>query len=163
MIYAANIAESDLTDPSKNSYFRAMQDVAKNEKAKLVVFCAELESQIAQLSPEDRGAMLQEMGLQESGLDRIIKVTFDALGLITYITTGEIETRAWTIHKGTPANEAAGEIHSDIQKGFIRAEVVTYGDFMRLGRQGAKEAGLARFEGRQYLVQDGDIIFFYHN
>jgi hypothetical protein len=107
--------------------------------------------------------MLCEMGLTQSGLDQIIKTSFEILGLITYITTGEMETRAWTIPKGATAQEAAGEIHTDIQKGFIRAEVITFDDFMKYGRTGAKEAGLARFEGKTYQVQDGDIILFYHN
>jgi GTP-binding protein YchF len=163
MIYAANIAESDLTQPQNNPHFRAMQDVATQEGARLVVFCAELEAQISQLDPEERAAMLCEMGLTQSGLDQIIKTSFEILGLITYITTGEMETRAWTIPKGATAQEAAGEIHTDIQKGFIRAEVITFDDFMKYGRTGAKEAGLARFEGKTYQVQDGDIILFYHN
>lgn len=163
MIYAANIAEADLGNPQANPHFCAMQAVANREHAQLVVFCAELEAQIAQLAENERLEMLQGMGLQESGLQRIIKITFTTLGLLTFITTGEMETRAWTIRQGTTAQQAAGEIHSDIERGFIRAEVITYDDFMRLGRVGAKEAGLARFEGRNYLVQDGDIILFYHN
>lgn len=163
MIYAANIAESDLLNPSENPHYRAMQEVAQKEGARLVVFCAELEAQIAQLDAEERASMLEEMGLKQSGLDQIIKTSFEILGLITYITTGEVETRAWTIRKGSTAQEAAGEIHSDIQRGFIRAEVITFDDFMKLGRTGAKEAGLARFEGKTYQVQDGDIILFYHN
>lgn len=163
MIYAANVAESDLGNLEANAHYKQMQQVAESEKATLVVFCAELEAQIAQLPIQERKEMLLGMGLQESGLDRIIKIAFDTLGLITFITTGEIETRAWTIRKGTPANEAAGKIHTDIQKGFIRAEVITFDDFMRLGRQGAKDAGLARFEGKTYQVKDGDIILFFHN
>jgi GTP-binding protein YchF len=163
MIYAANISEDDLKDPSKNVHIEAIKRKAEVEGACLLVFCAELEAQIAELELQERQLMLEEMGLKESGLERIIKAAFSTLGLITFITTGEMETRAWTIAKGSNAQEAASEIHSDIARGFIRAEVITYHDFMTLGRQGAKDAGLARFEGRQYLVQDGDIILFYHN
>lgn len=163
MIYAANIAEEDLANPMANPYVHAMSAQAKKEGARILVFCAELEAQISELDPQERSVMLHELGLKESGLDQIIKMGFETLGLITFITTGEMETRAWTIIRGALAQEAAGEIHSDIARGFIRAEVVTYDDFMKLGRQGAKDAGLARFEGKQYIVQDGDIILFYHN
>ena len=123
-----------------------------------------IEEEISRLDEKDAKEFLESLGLKESGLDRLIREAFSLLDLITYITTGEIETRAWTIHKGTPAAEAAGKIHSDIEKGFIRAEVVSYEDMIRYkGRVGAREVGKARSEGREYIVQDGDVILFFHS
>ena len=125
---------------------------------------AKIEEEIAKLEPGDAKEFLECLGLKESGLDRLIRGAFRLLDLITYITTGEIETRAWTIQKGTGAAEAAGKIHSDLEKGFIRAEVVTYEDMVKYrGRVGAKEAGKARSEGREYVVEDGDVVLFFHN
>ncbi len=126
--------------------------------------CARIEEEISQLDAKDALEFLSSLGLKESGLDRLIKEAFSLLGLITYITTGDIETRAWTIQKGTTASVAAGKIHSDIEKGFIRAEVISYDDMIKYkGRVGAREAGKARFEGKDYIVQDGDVILFFHN
>ncbi|PIS00996.1 MAG: redox-regulated ATPase YchF [Chlamydiae bacterium CG10_big_fil_rev_8_21_14_0_10_35_9] len=163
VLYVANVSESDLPSMD-NEYVRRLQEYAKQENSSVVTICAKIEEEIAQLSPEESQEFLQEVGLSESGLQRLTKAAFQLLGLATFITTGEIETRAWTIKKGTNAAEAAGKIHSDIEKGFIRAEVITYQDMLTYqSRAKAKEAGKARSEGRDYIVKDGDVILFYHN
>lgn len=163
VLYVANVAENDL--PSmENPLVKRVRDFAAKEGSTVVPVCARLEEELSHLLAEEGKEYLESLGLQESGLERVIKAAFDLLGLITFITTGEIETRAWTIHKGMTASEAAGKIHSDIEKGFIRAEVVSYEDMIRYkGRVGAREAGKARSEGRNYIVQDGDVILFFHN
>ena len=163
VLYVTNVSEQDL--PSmENALVAKVRDYAAAQGNKVVPICARLEEELSQLSEEDSIAYLHSLGLTESGLDRLIKAAFDLLGLITFITTGEIETRAWTIRKGMTAAQAAGKIHSDIEKGFIRAEVVSYEDMIRYkGRVGAREAGKARSEGRDYIVKDGDVILFYHN
>ncbi|MBS0635349.1 MAG: redox-regulated ATPase YchF [Verrucomicrobia bacterium] len=163
VLYAANVSESDLPE-MENEYVKMVRDYAAKEGNKVITICAKLEEEIAQLPKEERKEFLESLGLKESGLQRLVKASFDMLGLITFLTTGEIETRAWTIHKGIPAVEAAGKIHTDIQKGFARAEVIAYDDFVQYnGRVGAKEAGKARYEGRDYIVKDGDVIIFLHN
>jgi ribosome-binding ATPase YchF (GTP1/OBG family) len=147
-----------------NHLVRKVREYAEAEGNSIIPICAKLEEEIAQLPPEERQDFLSTLGMEESGLQRLIKTSFHMLGLCTYLTTGEIETRAWTIHQGTPAFEAAGKIHTDIQKGFIRAEVVSFEDIVSYkGRQGAREAGKLRVEGRDYIVQDGDVILFLHN
>jgi GTP-binding protein YchF len=163
VLYATNVSEQDL--PSmENKYVQAVRAYAAKEGNVVVPICARLEEEVAQLSPEEAREYLATLGLKETGLDRLIKAAFEMLGLITYITTGEIETRAWTIQRGTNAQEAAGKIHTDLQKGFIRAEVVTYEDFVAYqSRAAVKEAGKARSEGKEYLVKDGDVILFFHN
>ncbi len=162
-LYVANVAE-DCLPSLENEHVKKVQEFAKAEGSLVVPICAKLEEEVAQLSEEDAKAFLQDLGLAETGLNRLIKASFSMLDLITYLTTGEIETRAWTISKGTPADEAAGKIHSDIQKGFIRAEVVSYDDMVTYhGRVGAREAGKARSEGRDYVVKDGDVILFFHH
>lgn len=163
VLYIANVGENDL--PSmENAHVKRVREYAASHSASVVPICARLEEELSQLSESESLEYLRSLGLQQSGLDRLIKSTFDLLGLITFLTTGEIETRAWTIHKGTTAAGAAGKIHSDIEKGFIRAEVVSYEDMVRYkGRVGAREAGKARSEGRDYIVQDGDVILFYHH
>lgn len=163
VLYVANVAESDL--PSmENDFVRKVREYAHAEGNEVITICARLEEEIAQLDETERKTFLEDLGLQESGLQRLIRTSFSMLGLITYLTTGEIETRAWTISKGTNAAEAAGKIHSDIQRGFIRAEVVAYNDMVAYhGRVGAREAGKARSEGREYIVNDGDVILFMHN
>jgi ribosome-binding ATPase YchF (GTP1/OBG family) len=141
-----------------------VREYALKEGSRVVAICAKLEEEISQLEESDAQEFLQSLGLKESGLDRLIREAFNLLDLITYITSGEIETRAWTIRRGTTAVEAAGKIHSDIEKGFIRAEVVSFDDMIKYnGRVGAREAGKARSEGKEYIVQDGDVILFYHN
>lgn len=163
VLYATNVDENAL--PSmENALVQRVREFAEKEGNKVVPICAKLEEELAQLSDEEATEFLKTVGVDETGLNRLIKSSFEMLELITYITTGEIETRAWTIKKGTGAAEAAGKIHSDIQKGFIRAEVVSFEDMVSCkGRVGAKEQGKARSEGREYIVKDGDVILFYHN
>lgn len=163
VLYATNVSESSL--PSmENQYVQKVREYAEKEGNRVIPICAKLEEELIQLSDVEGTEFLQSLGLKETGLNRLIKAAFETLGLITYITTGEIETRAWTITKGTNAQEAAGKIHTDIQKGFIRAEVVSFQDMVTYkGRVGAKEAGRARSEGKEYIVQDGDVILFFHN
>jgi len=163
VLYATNVSEASL--PSmENAYVAQVRAFAEKEGNKVVPICAKLEEELGGLSEQEALEFLHSLGLKETALNRLIKSAFEMLGLITYITTGEIETRAWTIQKGTTAQEAAGKIHTDIQKGFIRAEVVTYADMITYkGRVGAREAGKARSEGKDYIVQDGDVILFFHN
>ncbi len=163
VLYAANVPEDTL--PSmENEYVSMVRAYAEKEKNSVVTICAKLEEEIAQLTEEEAKEFLQSLGVADTGLGRLIKASFAMLDLITYLTTGEQETRAWTIQRGTPANEAAGKIHTDIQKGFIRAEVVSYNDMVKYdGRVGARESGKARSEGKEYVVQDGDVILFFHN
>lgn len=163
VLYVANVAESDVPHMD-NEYVRMVKKFAEAEGNYVIPVCAKIEEEIAQLPTNEQAEYLQSLGLSDSGLHRLIKSSFDMLGLITFLTTGEMETRAWTIRKNTPAVEAAGEIHTDIQKGFVRAEVITYDDFVKYeGRNGAKEAGKVRFEGRDYIVRDGDVILFMHH
>ncbi|KIC75874.1 GTP-dependent nucleic acid-binding protein EngD [Neochlamydia sp. TUME1] len=163
VIYATNVSENDLPD-MENPYVKRVRDYAAAEGNVVISICARIEEEIAQLNLSERQQFLDSLGLQESGLQRLIRASYEMLGLISYITTGEIETRAWTINRGTSAAEAAGKIHSDIQKGFIRAEVVSYEDMVTYkGRVAAREAGKARSEGREYVVKDGDVILFMHN
>lgn len=163
VLYAANVSE-DCLPSLENPLVEKVRQFAKEEGSIVVPICAKLEEEVGQLSEQEAKEFLQTLGLEETGLNRLIKASFSLLGLITYITTGEIETRAWTIAKGTPANEAAGKIHTDLQKGFIRAEVVSYEDMVQYGgRVGAKEQGKARSEGKEYIVKDGDVILFFHN
>jgi GTP-binding protein YchF len=163
VLYVTNVSEASL--PSmENNLVKAVREYAAKEGNLVIPICAKLEEELSQLSPEEAQEYLHSLGIQETGLTRLIRAAFATLGLITYITSGEIETRAWPILQGTPAQEAAGKIHSDIQKGFIRAEVVSFSDMMHYkGRVGAREAGKARSEGKDYLVQDGDVVLFYHN
>lgn len=163
VLYAANVAEGDL--PSyENEYVKQVQDYAAQEGSEVVPICASLEAEVTQLDESERKEMLESLGLQESGLVRLIKASFQLLGLITYLTTGPEETRAWTITHGMSAPEAAGKIHTDIQKGFIRAEVIKFEDMIKAGsRAKAKEMGLLSTEGKDYIVQDGDVILFLHN
>jgi len=163
VLYAANVSEEFL--PSlENEFVQKVREYAEKEGNKVVAICAKIEEEIAQLSPEEADEFLASLGVKESGLTRLVEASFSLLDLINYITTGEIETRAWTITRGTPANEAAGKIHSDIQKGFIRAEVVSFDDMVKYnGRSGARDHGKARAEGKEYIVKDGDVILFFHN
>jgi len=163
VLYATNVDEAAL--PSmENDYVQKVRAYAEKEGNSVVPICAKLEEELAQLSDAEAKEFLQTLGVQETGLNRLIKASFDILELITYITTGEIETRAWTIKRGTNAQVSAGKIHSDIEKGFIRAEVVSFDDMVQFnGRVGAKEQGKARSEGKEYIVKDGDVILFYHN
>lgn len=163
VLYVTNVSENDL--PSmENAYVERVRKYAEAEGNSVLPICARLEEEIAQLPIEERQDFLESLDLKESGLQRLIRASFNMLGLITYLTTGEIETRAWTIKKGCTAPEAAGEIHTDIQQGFIRAEVVNFDDIVAYkGRVGAREAGKVRAEGKEYIVKDGDVILFLHN
>lgn len=163
MLYATNVSEEAL--PSmENEYVQKVREYGAKENSLIIPICAKLEEELASLSDQEALEYLQTLGLKETGLKRLVKGAFETLDLITYITTGEIETRAWTIKKGTRAQDAAGKIHSDIAKGFIRAEVVTFEDMVKYkGRAQAREAGKARSEGKDYIVQDGDVILFFHN
>lgn len=163
VLYACNVAESSL--PSmRNPLVDQVEAFAKQEGSSIVPICAKIEEELAELSPEDTKEFLSGLGIEDTGLNRLIKKSFEILDLITFITTGEVETRAWTIKKNTKAAEAAGKIHSDLEKGFIRAEVVSYEDMVKYGsRAQARDAGKARSEGKDYLVKDGDVILFFHN
>lgn len=163
VLYAANVSDADLP-AMENEYVKQLRAFAEKEGNAVIPICCRLEEEISQLPIEERAEFLQSLGLEESGLQRLVKASFKMLGLITFLTTGEIETRAWTIHQGQTAAEAAGKIHTDIQKGFIRAEVISYNDFVTFnGRVGARDAGKARAEGKEYIVQDGDVILFLHS
>jgi GTP-binding protein YchF len=159
VLYVCNVAESELKQESK--YVRAVREVAAKEGAKVVVTCAAVEAEVAQLAEEDRRSFLDGLGLPESGLDQLIREGYSLLHLITFFTGGPKEVHAWTVHTGAAAAEAAGVIHSDFERGFIKAEIIRFDDLARLGsEQAVRDAGLLRTEGRDYQVQDGDIAFF---
>lgn len=161
-LYIANVAEEDLTE--ENSYVKKVRALAAQEDAQVVVICAKVESEIAELDADEAKEFLTDLGLEASGLDRLIHAAFDLLGLMTFLTAGADECRAWTIKKGTPAVKAAGKIHSDIERGFIRAEIVNYDDLIKLGSvTAARDKGLVRLEGKDYIMQDGDVTYFRFN
>jgi GTP-binding protein YchF len=161
-LYAANVDEHGFGDD--NPLLQQVRQKAAKERAPVVAFCARMEAEIADLSDEDKRVFLADMGLQEPGLDRLIRAGYELLGLQTYFTAGEKEVRAWTIHKGDTAPQAAGVIHTDFEKGFIRAEVIAFDDFVVYkGEQGSKEAGKMRLEGKDYIVRDGDVMHFRFN
>ena len=164
VIYAANLDEDGFADPESVEYYQQVKARAAAEGAQVVPVCAKLEAEIAELDAEEKAMFLEDLGITESGLDRLVKASYTLLGLISYLTSGEDECRAWTIRKGTKAPQAAGKIHSDFERGFIRAEIVSYEDLMATGSMvAAKEKGLVRSEGKEYVVQDGDIILFRFN
>jgi len=164
MLYCANISEEDITNPDDNPYVKELKACAEKENAEVVVICARIEEEIAQLDDSEKKAFLSELGIGESGLDRLIKASYRLLGLISFLTAGETEVRAWTIKKGTKAPQAAGKIHSDFERGFIRAEIVAYEDLIRAGSyNAAKEMGLVRSEGKDYVMKDGDVTLFRFN
>ena len=164
IIYAANMDEDGFAHYEDNKYFQSVRDLAAREGAQVLPICAKLEQDIAELDGEDRAMFLEELGIQESGLDRLIKCSYALLGLISFLTYGEDECRAWTIKNGTKAPQAAGKIHSDIERGFIRAETINFDDMIRCGSvAAAKEKGLLRSEGKEYVVKDGDMIYFRFN
>jgi ribosome-binding ATPase len=163
VLYVCNVGERDLP-LMENAFVQRVRVYAQAQNSGVLTLCARLEEELSQLSEEESREYLHSLGLQESGLDRLIKAAYELLGLITFLTTGEQETRAWTIRKGDTAAIAAGKIHSDIEKGFIRAEVISYEDMIHYqSRVKAREAGKARSEGRDYIVQDGDVILFHHH
>ena len=164
VIYAANTDEDGFAHLEDNRYYRQVREVAEAEGAQVLPICAKLEQDVAELEGEERQMFLAEIGVEESGLDRLIKCSYALLGLISFLTYGKDECRAWTIKKGTKAPQAAGKIHTDIERGFIRAEVIAYEDMLRCGSvAAAKEKGLLRSEGKEYVVQDGDMIYFRFN
>ena len=165
VIFAANVAEDDLMDDgASNDGVQAVREYAEKENCEVFVVCAQIEQEIAELEDDEKKMFLEDLGLSESGLEKLIKASYSLLGLISYLTAGEPEVRAWTIKKGTKAPQAAGKIHSDFERGFIRAEIVSYDDLMDCGTYtAAKEKGLVRLEGKEYVVQDGDIILFRFN
>ena len=161
-LYAANVAEHGFGDD--NALLQTVKQHAARESAPVVAFCARMEAEIADLSDEDKQVFLADMGLKEPGLNRLIRAGYDLLGLQTFFTAGEKEVRAWTIHKGDTAPQAAGVIHTDFEKGFIRAEVIAFRDYVAYkGEHGAKEAGKMRLEGKEYVVRDGDVMHFRFN
>jgi hypothetical protein len=163
-IYAANVNEAVLADRDKNPHVRILREIARAEAAESVVICAQLEAELVALPPEERREYLTSIGVASSGVDRLIQKAFRLLGLVSFLTAGEKEARAWTIHKGTRAPQAAGEIHSDMERGFIRAEVVNHGDLIRAGSYAAaREKGLIRLEGKEYEIQEGDVVYFRFN
>ncbi|QXD13748.1 redox-regulated ATPase YchF [Rhodocaloribacter litoris] len=162
VLYVANVAEDDL--PGGNAHVAVVREIAAREGARVVVVSADLEAQIAELPPEERADFLAAAGLERSGLERLIRAAYDLLGLITFFTAGPKETRAWTVRRGTRAPAAAGQIHSDFERGFIRAETIKFTDYVRYGSEAkAREAGALRAEGKDYVVEDGDVILFRFN
>ena len=165
VIFATNVCEDDLADDgANNEYVQAVREFAASECSEVFVICAQIEQEIAELDDEEKKMFLEDLGLSESGLEKLITASYHILGLISYLTAGEVETRAWTITKGTKAPQAAGKIHSDFERGFIRAEVINYQDLLDCkSYAAAKEKGLVRLEGKEYVVQDGDVILFRFN
>ena len=159
IIYAANLDEEGFADCHANAYYKVVEELAAKEGAQVIPVCAKLEAEIAELDGEEKKMFLDDLGIAESGLDRLIKASYALLGLISFLTSGEDECRAWTIKRGTKAPQAAGKIHTDFERGFIRAEVVNFDDLMACGSMNAaKEKGLVRSEGKEYVMKDGDII-----
>ncbi len=163
ILYVANVSEDQLLDEN-DANVNSVKEYAKQDKAEVIKLCVKIEEELSSLDGNDKKEMLEALGLEESGLDKVIKASYDLLGLMSFLTAGEPEVRAWTIKKGTKAPQAAGKIHSDIERGFIRAEIVSYDDLMREGSMtAAKEKGLVRSEGKEYVMQDGDIVLFKFN
>ena len=164
ILYLANVSEEELAEPEQNQYVNKVKEYAKQEDAEVIPLCVKIEEELSGLEEADKKEMLEALGMQEAGLDKLIKKSYDLLGLMSFLTAGEPEVRAWTIKKGTKAPQAAGKIHSDIERGFIKAEVVSYNDLMREGSMvAAREKGLVRSEGKEYIMQDGDIVLFKFN
>ncbi len=164
VLYVANVGEEDVADPSSNEYVQKVREFAEKDNAEVIVVCAKIEEEIAELEGEEKEMFLSELGIQESGLDQLIRAAYHLLGLATYFTAGVQEVRAWTFRKGMKAPQCAGVIHSDFERGFIRAETVAYEDLLAGGTMtAAKEAGKVRLEGKEYEVKDGDIIHFRFN
>ena len=166
VIYAANLSENDFADGKieQNAMLQKVRAIAEAEGAQVLPICAEMEAQLTDMDDEEKLMFLSEMGLEQSGLDRLISTCYDLLGLMSFLTAGQPEVRAWTIAKGTKAPAAAGKIHSDIERGFIRAEVINYKDLLECGSTAAaKEKGLMRSEGKEYIMQDGDVVLFRFN
>lgn len=164
ILYVANISENQLENATEDENIKKVVEYAKTENAQVIPLCVKIEEELATLDGEEEKEMLEALGLEESGLDRVIKASYDLLGLMSFLTAGEPEVRAWTIKKGTKAPQAAGKIHSDIERGFIRAEIVSYDDLIKSGSiANAREKGLMRSEGKDYIMQDGDVVLFRFN
>ena len=164
ILYIANVSEEQLDNAENDELVKQVKEYASAEKAEVIPLCVKIEEELSGLEDDDKKEMLEALGLEESGLDKVIKRSYDLLGLMSFLTAGEPEVRAWTIKKGTKAPQAAGKIHSDIERGFIKAEVVSYDDLIREGSMvSAKEKGLVRSEGKEYIMQDGDIVLFKFN
>lgn len=165
VIFAANVAEDELADDAaSNPHVQAVRELAKEQNSGVFVICAKIEQEIAELDEDEKKMFLEDLGIQESGLEKLIKASYELLGLMSFLTAGEDETRAWTIKIGTKAPQAAGKIHTDFERGFIKAEVVNYKDLLDCGSYaGAREKGLVRMEGKEYIVKDGDVILFRFN
>lgn len=165
VIYVANVSEEEAAGVSPdNVYYQKLKEAADREGAELTRYVRGFEAEISELEPEEKAMFLEEMGITESGLDRLIKASYSLLGYISYLTAGPKEVRAWTIVRGTKAPQAAGKIHSDFERGFIRAEIVSYDDLIACGSMNAaKEKGLVRSEGKDYVIADGDVVLFRFN
>lgn len=166
IIYVANVSEEDLADDgNSNDFVKTVRKFAEEENSEVVVICAQIEDEIAQLEADERIAFLQDLGLEKSGLDKLVQASYHLLGLISFLTAGPMESRAWTIKRGTLAPQAAGKIHSDIERGFIRCETIAYEDLVTHGGNmaSAKEKGLVRIEGKDYVIKDGDVVLFRFN
>lgn len=165
IIYVANVADDEVSDADSNPYVQQVREIAASEGAEVVVICAEIEAEVAELDDEERTMFLEELGIEESGLDKLIKASYSLLNLISFLTAGEDECRAWTIKRGTKAPGAAGKIHTDFEKGFIRAETIAYDKLMEVGGSlaAAKEKGFIRSEGKEYVMNDGDVVNFLFN
>ena len=164
VLYIANVSEEQLSNAENDEKVKQVEEFAKGEDAKVIPLCVKIEEELSTIDDNDKKEMLEALGLSESGLDKVVKTSYDLLGLMSFLTAGDPEVRAWTIKKGTKAPEAAGKIHSDIERGFIRAEVVSYDDLVREGSMlSCKEKGLVRSEGKDYIMQDGDIVLFRFN
>ena len=164
MLYVANVSEDEIADPSENEYVKLVREYAANEGAEVIVICAKIEEEISELDADEKAMFLSELGIEESGLDQLIRASYHLLGLATYFTAGVQEVRAWTFKKGMKAPQCAGIIHTDFERGFIRAEIVAYEDLLAAGNHNAaKEAGKVRLEGKEYVMQDGDVVHFRFN
>ncbi len=164
MLYVANVSEDEIADAANNEYVQAVRDFAEKDNAEVIVVCAKIEEEMAELDDDEKQMFLDELGIEESGLDQLIRAAYQLLGLATYFTAGVQEVRAWTFRKGMKAPQCAGVIHTDFERGFIRAETVAYDDLMAAGSMAAaKEAGKVRLEGKEYLVKDGDVMLFRFN
>ncbi|MBC8590929.1 redox-regulated ATPase YchF [Wansuia hejianensis] len=164
IIYVANISEEDLVNEDSNTYVEKVREYASTEDAEVITVSAEIEEEISQLDDEEKIEFLNDLGLERSGLDKLVQASYKLLGLISFLTAGPMEARAWTIKEGTPAPQAAGKIHTDIERGFIRAEVISFEDLMACGNMViAKEKGLVRIEGKDYIMKDGDVVLFRFN
>ena len=164
IIYIANVSEEQIENPDMQDNVKKLKEYAQKENAEVIPLCVKIEEELSGLDEEDKKEMLEALGLTESGLDKLIKKSYELLGLMSFLTAGEPEVRAWTIKKGTKAPQAAGKIHSDIERGFIKAEIVSYNDLVKEGSMAnAREKGLVRSEGKEYVMQDGDVVLFKFN